>query len=71
MKLWKYYQRIKTGHKPACIVRCVGAYSNAYVMQFEDKTVEFVSKKIMSLSVDFTLQSNQLKMSKENKWKPN
>lgn len=44
MKLWKYYQRIKTLQKPACIVRCVGVYPNAYVVQFEDKTIEFVSK---------------------------
>lgn len=49
MKLWKYYSRKKTNLVPECVVRCVGSYPNGYVVQFEDKHVEFVSKNHESL----------------------
>lgn len=45
MKLWKYYIRQRTNARDECIVRCVGAYPNAYVLQFENKSVVFVNRE--------------------------
>lgn len=45
MKLWKHYIRQRTNARDECRVRCVGSYPNAYVLQFEDKTVIFVNKE--------------------------
>lgn len=53
MKLWKCYTRRKSTKEPEQIVRCVGVYTNGYVVQRASGDVWFVPKNDDALGLYF------------------